>query len=174
MPGLLQWLQLPLAAQGWLGCHCDRICCMQALSVPCRTMSQRYEQASKVKIVSLDTCSDIDRQCAIRRLTAGKCFDRQAYAARVVAMSQWTLIPSSIAAPAVQDGSTVMYRSSADVVDTISCSIQTHDMQTHCVNAARTKATSGFAQHRMLTGRNVTSSSTHVLLICAHRAEPQQ
>jgi len=55
-------------------------------------------------------------------LTAGKCLDRQAYAARVVAVSQWTLIPSSIAAPAVQDGSTVMYRSSAGILDAISCS----------------------------------------------------
>ena len=41
--------------------------------------------------------------------TAGKRFERHAYAAAVAVRPQVTLIPSSMAAPAVQDGDTVIY-----------------------------------------------------------------
>ncbi len=51
--------------------------------------------------------------------TAGKRFERHVYAAAVAVLLQVTLIPSSMAAPAVQDGSTAMYWSSAQVRGTV-------------------------------------------------------
>ena len=88
---------------------------MQSLKVPC-AVSRRVSNM----LTSLTTIwKHRHRRDAATVLTsmrtAGRRLERHAYAAAVAVVLQVTLIPSSMAAPAVHDGRTVMYWSSAQM-----------------------------------------------------------